>query len=128
MKISGTVDGLDSLSARLARIADPEELAETLGAAAEDVRHAALAQLHDAAPSDARRGNLATSLVVTPSADGSSVSVGTMAADGWHREFGSMARPAAPWLEPALEAARPGILARVALSLNRRIRAPGRTT
>lgn len=117
MKISGTVDGLDSLSARLARIADADEMAETLGAAAEEVRRAALANLQGAAPSDARRSDLAASLVVTPSADGSSVTVGTVAAEGWHREFGSLARPAAPWLEPALEAARPGILARIRMRL-----------
>jgi hypothetical protein len=107
MKISANVDGLASLSAGLSGIADDAGLAEVLSASAEAVRAAAQANLSG----DAGRGDLAASISVVPAPDGLSVTVGTSLPQGWHREFGSLARPAAPWLEPALQAEAPGILA-----------------
>jgi hypothetical protein len=113
MKIRGRVEGLASLRSGLARIADRAALAEMLTAGAEDIRAAARVNLQDGQPPQSRRGDLADSLVITPAADGLSVTVGTTAAQGWHLESGTLARPAMPWLEPALETARPGILARL---------------
>jgi HK97 gp10 family phage protein len=113
MKIRGRVEGLASLRSGLARIADRAALAEMLTAGAEDIRAAARVNLQDGQPPQSRRGDLADSLVITPAADGLSVTVGTTVAHGWRREFGTLARPAAPWLEPALETARPGVLARL---------------
>ncbi len=111
MKIRGSVEGLASLRGGLARIAERAPLADALAAAAEEIRSAARANLQDGQPPENRRGELADSLRVTAADDGLSVTVGTTLAQGWHVEFGSLARPATPWLEPALEAARPRILA-----------------
>jgi hypothetical protein len=116
MKIRASVDGLGSLHAGLSGIAGDAGLAEALSASAEEVRAAAQANLGG----DAQRGELAASISVVHIPDGLSVSVGTTSAHGWHREFGTLARPAEPWLEPALEAARPGILARLRQSFARR--------
>jgi hypothetical protein len=113
MKIRGRVEGLASLRGGLARIAERAALADALAAGAEDIRMAARANLQDGQPPDNRRGDLADSLVIAPAADGLSITVSTTVAQGWHQEFGTLARPATPWLEPALEAARPGILARL---------------
>jgi hypothetical protein len=63
------------------------------------------------------QADLAGSLKIVPAPDGTSVTVGTTLPQGWHQEFGSLTQPATPWLEPALEAARPGILARLRLWL-----------
>jgi hypothetical protein len=113
MKFRGSVDGLESLRGGLGGIADSAALADALASAAEDIRTAARANLQDGQPPESRRGNLAASLVIAPASDGASLTVGTTAPQGWHLEFGSLAQPAAPWLETALEAARPGILARL---------------
>ena len=113
MKIRGSVEGLDSLRDGLARIADKPALTDAVAVAAEEVRAAARVNLQDGHTPENRRGDLADSLVIAPAADGMSVTVGTTAAQGWHLEFGSLARPATPWLGPALEAARPGILTRL---------------
>ena len=113
MKIHGRVEGLANLRGGLARIAERAALADALVAGAEDIRTAARANLQDGQPPDNRQGDLAASLVIAPAADGLSVTVGTTVAQGWHLEFGTLARPAMPWLEPALEAARPGILASI---------------
>lgn len=117
MKILRRVDGLESLRGGLARIADRAALAGALMAAAEEVRSGARANLQDGKPPENRQGELADSLVIATAGDGLSVTIGTTAQQGWHLEFGSLARPATPWLEPALEAARPGILARIRLRL-----------
>ena len=111
MKMRGSVEGLASLRGGLARIAEKAVLTDALVAAGEAVRGAAVINLQDAQPPEKRRGDLADSLVVIPATDGLSVTVGTTLAQGWHVEFGSLNRPATPWLEPALDAARPGILA-----------------
>ena len=111
MTIRGKVEGVESLRGGLARIVDREALADALTAAAEEVRVAAQANLQDGHTPENRRGDLAASLVTIPAANGLSATVGTTATQGWHLEFGTVARPATPWLEPALQAARPGILA-----------------
>jgi hypothetical protein len=126
MKMRGSVDGLASLRTGLARIAEKAELADALLVAAEEVRTVARANLRDGQPPEDRRGALADSLSVAVAEDGSSVTVGTTLAQGWHAEFGTLARPATPWLEPAFEAARPGIIARVVFMLRRRISSVGR--
>jgi hypothetical protein len=117
MKIHSRVDGLESLRGGLARIADRAALADALAAAAEEVRSGARANLQDGKPPENRQGDLADSLSVAIAEDGLSVTVGTTLPQGWRLEFGSLARPATPWLEPALETARPGILARIRLRL-----------
>jgi hypothetical protein len=113
MKIRGSVEGLASLRGGLARIAERAPLADALVAAGEEIRSAARANLRDGQPPENRGGELADSLNVAAADDGLSVTIGTTFAQGWHVEFGSLARPATPWLEPALEAARPRILARL---------------
>jgi hypothetical protein len=123
MKIRGSVEGLASLRGGLARIAERAPLADALAVAAEEIRSAARANLQDGQPPENRRGELEDSLSVAVAADGLNVIIGTTLAQGWHVEFGSLARPATPWLEPALEAARPKILAslrqRLAVSAKR---------
>ena len=119
MKIRGGLDGLESLHKGLARITDPVPLAGAVAEAAEAVRGAAQANLRDELASGERPGGLADSVSIDHAADGLSITVGTTAAQGWHREFGSISRPATPWLAPALEAARPAILARIRLILAR---------
>ena len=113
MKIQASVDGLASLRSGLAGIADETALAKALAATAEEVRSGALANLQDGKPPESRQGALAASLSITTAANGLSVTVGTALPQGWHLEFGSLSRPATPWLEPALQAAHPGILARI---------------
>jgi hypothetical protein len=123
MKIRGSVEGLASLRGGLARIAERAPLADALVVAGEEIRAAARANLQDGRPPENRGGELADSLRVTAADDGLSITIGTMLAQGWHAEFGSLARPATPWLEPALETARPKILAslrqRLAVSAKR---------
>ena len=109
MKIRGGLDGLESLHKGLVRITDPVRLAGAVAEAAEAVRSAAQANLRDELDA----------VTINHAPDGLSVTVGTTAAQGWHREFGSISRPAAPWLAPALDAARPGIIARIRLILAR---------
>jgi Bacteriophage HK97-gp10, putative tail-component len=117
MKFYASVEGLASLQAGFAGIADETALADALAASAEEIRGAARANLQNGKPPESRRGDLADSLAIVPAADGMSVSVGTALPQGWYLEFGTRARPATPWLEPALDDARPGILARIWESL-----------
>ena len=119
MKIRGGLDGLESLHKGLARITDPVPLAGAVAEAAEAVRGAAQANLRDGSASGERPGGVGDAVTINHAPDGLSVTVGTTATQGWHREFGSISRPAAPWLAPALDAARPGIIARIRLILTR---------
>jgi hypothetical protein len=114
LKLTARVDGLGDLGARLSRLADQRALATELRKTAEEVRERAAANLAESGSS----GRLAESLTVTPDGDGGFV-VGTALDHGWHREFGSHLRGAKPWLAPAVEAARPGLIARVAARLRR---------
>jgi hypothetical protein len=109
MRMCGRVEGLAGFQAALAEIARGEGIAEETAATADEIRDRAAAHLPD--------GVLAQSLSVTASGDGG-YTVSTPLDHGWHLEFGSIGRPAAPWLAPAAEAARPGFLARIRNRLN----------
>jgi hypothetical protein len=113
MRLTGRLDGLEQLRRALTRIAEPSELEASLKAGAEDIRTAARAGLGDGRPPDSRTGALAASLTVEMAERGMSARIGTGLEHGWHLEFGTLTRPATPWLEPALDEARPGILARL---------------
>jgi hypothetical protein len=113
MKMTGRLHGLEGLRRTLLRIADEASLRDAIRDSAEDVREAARANLRDGQPPDGRSGALAGSLSVEMTDSGQSAYIGTGLDYGWHLEFGSLTRPPTPWLEPALDAARPGILARL---------------
>jgi hypothetical protein len=109
MRMRGRVEGLARFQAALAEIARGEGIAEETAAAADEIRKRAAANLPD--------GALAQSLAVSASGDGG-YTVSTPLDNGWHLEFGSRGRPAAPWLAPAAEDARRGFLARIRNRLN----------
>jgi hypothetical protein len=113
MRLTGRLDGLEQLRRALTRIAEPSELEASLKAGAEDIRAAAQAGLGDGRPPDSRTGALAASLSVEMAQGGTSARIGTGLDYGWHLEFGSLGGAPSPWLEPALEQARRGILARL---------------
>jgi hypothetical protein len=113
MRLTGRLDGLEQLRRALTRIAEPSELEASLKAGAEDIRAAAQAGLGDGRPPDSRTGALAASLTVEMAERGTSARIGTGLDYGWHLEFGSLGVEPKPWLEPALEEARQGILARL---------------
>jgi hypothetical protein len=114
MKLNARVEGLSGLGKGLSAIASSPALTAALQAAGGEIRSAARRQLSDGLPpQDARRDDLAASLAVSLAPDGRGVTVGTALPHGWHLEFGSLRRSPAPWLAPALEAAKPAILARL---------------
>ncbi|MEJ2124534.1 MAG: HK97 gp10 family phage protein [Alphaproteobacteria bacterium] len=112
MKFTAQLRGIAELNARLASLAKSEGLTKTLQSCAEDALSAARANLSDGTPPDSRTGALARSLSVTPSADGSSVTVSTPLTYGWYLEYGVLTRSATPWLAPALDDAAPSIKVR----------------
>jgi hypothetical protein len=114
VKLTARVAGLGELAPRLSRLADGHALAEELRETAEEVRERAAANL----AGNSSIGRLAASLTVTPDG-GNGFVVATPLDHGWHREFGSRKRAAKPWLAPAAEAARPGLIARIAARLRR---------
>lgn len=109
MRLRGRIEGLARFQAALAEIGGGEDIAQDLAATAEDIRKRAAANLPD--------GALAQSLTVNASGDGG-YTVSTPLDHGWHREFGSIGRPATPWLAPAAEDAKPALLARIRNRLN----------
>ena len=117
MTLNGGIAGLAGLNAALTEIGDGEALAKALADTAEEIRLRAVANLTDGATPDSRTGALAQSLIVTPSPDGG-FTVSTPLDHGWHLEFGGSTRPAAPWLTPAAEDARPGLVDRISDALN----------
>jgi hypothetical protein len=117
VKFNARVDGLQQLSARLAAVADDASLAPDLQGTAEDIRERAAAHLAASGSS----GALAQSLTVSPDNAGG-YTVSTPLDYGWHLEFGSRTRAAKPWLAPATEAARLGLLARIGARLNAALR------
>jgi hypothetical protein len=127
MRLRGRVDGLGRLGAALAGIAEGGALSPGLRETAEEIRARAAANLADGAPPDSRSGALARSLTVSPASDGG-FTVGTPLDYGWHLELGSLARRPAPWLAPAAEDARPGLLARLRERLNGTLAAALRRT
>jgi len=118
MRLRNRIEGLDRLGAALSEVAAPQTLSADLGDAADAIRERAAANLTDGASPDSRSGALAQSLKVAPTSDGESYTVSTALDYGWHLEFGSRRRPASPWLAPAAESARPGLLARMRSRLN----------
>jgi hypothetical protein len=90
---------------------------EDVAATVEEVRKAAAANLSEDARSGRQTGALAQSLEINSGGDGG-YTVGTPLDHGWHLEFGSRTRPAAPWLAPAFDDARPGLLTRIRNRLN----------
>jgi hypothetical protein len=121
VKLTGRIDGLAELNARLSAIADDASLAPDLQATAGEIKDRAAARLADGVPPDSRSGALARSLTVQPAEDGG-YTISTPLDYGWHLEFGSLTRPPSPWLAPAAEAARPGFIARMAGRLNAALR------
>ncbi len=120
MRISSRVTGLATLKATLDRIVDEQTLRREIEAAAEDLREAAQRQLSDGQPPESRTGELARSLHVAVASDSPEASVSTPLAYGWHLEFGSLARPARPWLGPAFNEVQPRILQQIREWLARR--------
>jgi hypothetical protein len=113
MKIGMTLVGGNALGAALSRLDKTKSLEATLGAAAEDIRQAAAANLSNIRDDT---GELAESLTVEPVQtvpDSLSFSVSTPLDYGWHLESGTLNRPAQPWLAPALDAATPTIQRRL---------------
>jgi hypothetical protein len=117
VKLNARVEGLAALGARFFAVAEEASFAPDLQHAAEDIRRHAAANLADGAPPDNRTSALAKSLTVRPDGAGG-YTVSTPLDHGWHLEFGSLARPAAPWLAPAAEEAQPSLLARIRARLN----------
>ena len=113
MKFSTRLDGLGAWQAALSRIAAPSAVTTEIEAAADALRDAARANLDDGQPPASRSGALAAALAVAVAEDGTSATVSTPLDHGWHLEFGTLTRPPTPWLAPALDAARSGILARI---------------
>jgi hypothetical protein len=109
MKVRTRLKGMPELRARLSKVADTNSLGALLEATAEEVRRAAVAGLADSQPPDSRNGALARSLTVTPGGDGLSFTLSTPLNYGWHLEYGSLHRPATPWLGPAFDTVRPSI-------------------
>ena len=107
MKLTARIDGLDAFGKALNSIANPTSLKAALDAAAASVQAAAIARLHEG-EADQRAASLAVSIAP----GNSSATVSTSLDDAWHFEFGSVDRPATPWLEPALQDAQPSILGR----------------
>jgi hypothetical protein len=113
MKFDARLDGLDDFNRALSDIAASGEIKDALKEAASGLHDAAIARLHDGQPPESVTGALASSLQVDLADDGMSATVGTSLDYSWQLEFGSLGRPATPWLEPALRDAQPGILARI---------------
>ncbi|MGF1619633.1 MAG: hypothetical protein ACFCUR_03345 [Rhodomicrobiaceae bacterium] len=113
MKVSSRVTGLGTLKAALDRIADEQTLRQEIETAAHDLREAAQRKLSDGQPPESRTGALARSLHVAFASDSPEASVSTPLAYGWHLEFGTLTRPARPWLAPALDEIRPRILQQI---------------
>lgn len=113
MKLTNQLNGLDDLRKALSGIADETALRGAVEAGAEDVGKAAQQQLNDGLPPESRSGALARSLIVEAAEDGKSARIGTPLDYGWHLEMGSLNRPAMPWLEPAFNDSRSGILSRI---------------
>ncbi len=107
MRPAVKLTGLDHLRKRLAALRKPAGLEAALRAEAEAVAARARAALHD----DGADGRLAASVQIRDESQGDSFRyrVGTTRPEGWHREFGTARRGAAPWLGPALAAGLPAV-------------------
>jgi hypothetical protein len=121
VRVTSHLTGTAELKAALDRIADEQTLRQEIEAAAQDLREAAQRQLSDAHPPESRTGALARSLHVALASGGPpEASISTPLPYGWHLEFGTLTRPAQPWLAPALDEIRPRILQQIREWLARR--------
>ena len=119
------VDGLDRLSEKLARTFNETALNEALLASGKSVIEAARTNLQDGAPPDTRTGALAASLFAETGPDGN-VRIGTPLDYGWHLEMGTLTRPAHPWLAPALDDQRAGLVQQIGAWLSGSVKRAGR--
>lgn len=118
MRLRASIAGLPRLGGALSGIAEGAAVSEALRETAEDIRERAAAALTDGgAGLEASSGALARSLTLSQADDGSAL-VSTPLEHGWHLEHGTLRRPARPWLGPAAEATRPGLIARLRERLN----------
>jgi hypothetical protein len=108
------------LKAALDRIADEQVLRKEIEAAAHELRDAAQRQLSDGHPPASKTGALAGSLHVALASGRPEASISTPLLYGWHLEFGTLTRPARPWLAPALDEIRPRIQQQIREWLARR--------
>jgi hypothetical protein len=113
MTLRARLTGASEFRAALDRIADAGTLRDELTAAAEEIRVAARDRVDQADRPQGEADGLGRSIAVRFDSHGTSAEIGTPLDHGWHREFGSVARPPRPWLAPALDDARPKILTRL---------------
>jgi len=106
--------GLRGLSGALDKT---EAIDDALRASAEDVA----AEAREGLERDGGPGTraLANSLAVRRGPRALSYRVVSLAPRAWFREFGSLSRAQQPWLRPALDRARSGIVRRVGQALRR---------
>lgn len=117
MKLRASLWGLPRLGGALSGIAGEAAISEAIRETAKDIRERAAANLAEGAALDASSSALARSLTLSQ-ADNGSATVATPLDHGWRREFGSLRRAARPWLAPAAETARPGLVVRLRERLN----------
>lgn len=122
--MNARLHGTDGLHAALGRIASENALRSELATSTEEMRDAVHAELHATAQPGNSIDALSRSLTGSVSADGKTLTVSTRLDQGWHLEFGSLDRPARPWLAPAFDRAGPGILARLSTWLRRSTKRP----
>ncbi len=119
------LEGLDRLSEMLTQTLDETALNEALLASGQSVIEAARANLEDGAPPDTRSGALAASLFAETGPDGH-VRIGTPLDYGWHLEMGTLTRVAYPWLAPALDDQRAGLVQQIGAWLSGSVKRAGR--
>ncbi len=107
--MSAKITGLDAFKRRLADGAAMRGLKNAADESSAALRAAAERRLAEVAPDEASK--IAASMSVETAADGLRV---RLRADGDRAaalEFGTLKRPAQPWLEPALTASRQAVVA-----------------
>jgi len=116
VKVSVTSRG-KGLRALSRALDESEAIDDALRASAEDVA----AEAREGLERDGGPGTraLANSLAVQRGPRALSYRVVSLAPRAWFREFGSLSRAQQPWLRPALDRARSGIVRRVGQALRR---------
>jgi len=116
VKVSVTSRG-KGLRALSRALDESEAIDDALRASAEDVA----AEAREGLERDGGPGTraLANSLAVRREPRALSYRVVSLAPRAWFREFGSLSRAQQPWLRPALDRARSGIVRRVGQALRR---------
>lgn len=107
MRPAVRLTGLDGWRKRLARLRQPAGVEAALRTEAEAIAARAHAALRDSGAGT----EFAASVQIHDDTQGDSYlyAVGTGRAEGWHREFGTRRRGAAPWLGPAVAAGLPAV-------------------